>query len=230
LRQLFLTEDTDVPDNRRYRRLEGRYPMNFAWFHNTPRLHLIDPAASNIIDMFIITTGYYTALRRWLANQTDNKPAEPTSLDLRTTYADLLDNKMISDTVILHAGKFKILFGTRAIPQLRCRFKIIRPVMSSLTDNEVKVRIVEAVRKFFDIDAWEFGETFFFTELAASIHSVLGPEIDSIVLVPTYAQNQFGDMFQVQSGEDELFIPDISTGDIEIVQSFTPSNLRQNES
>lgn len=230
VRQLFLTEDTTVADEQRYQRWPGRYPLNFAWFHNTPRLHLVDPAASNIIDIFVITRSYYVALRRWLANQTDVEPTEPTPLDLRTSYADLLDNKMISDTVILHSGSFKILFGSRAIPQLRCIFKVIRPDSSSLTDNQVKVQMVSVIQDFFDIDSWAFGETFFFTELAASIHSALGPEIDSVVLVPTYAQNQFGDMFQVQAGENELFIPDISTSNIQIVQSFTSDNLRQNES
>ena len=38
-----------------YKREHGRYPLNFAWFYTTPRFHLVDPAESNIIDMFIIT-------------------------------------------------------------------------------------------------------------------------------------------------------------------------------
>lgn len=226
IRTLFLVADTEDL----YKREPGRYPLNFAWFHYTPRLNLVDPAASNIIDIYITTVGYYTALTRWLANRSDVEPTPPTPLELRTSYADLLDSKMISDTVVLHPGLFKIMFGSRAVPQLRCTFKVIRPVATSLTDNQVKVRIVEIIRQFFDIDDWEFGETFFFTELAASIHAELGPEIDSVVLVPTYAQNQFGDMFQVQAREDEIFIPDISTTDIEIIQSITPDNIRQEES
>lgn len=229
IRTLFLTETTTVADEQRYKREEGRYPLNFAWFHYVPRFNLVDPSATNIIDSFIITTGYYTAIRRWLANQTDVEPTPPTPLELRSTYAELLDNKMISDTVVLHPGKFKILFGSRAIPQLRAKFKIIRPESSSLTDNQVKVRITEIVRRFFNIQDWEFGETFYFSELTASIHAELGPEIDSIVLVPLYAQNQFGDLYQVQAREDELFLPDISTSDIEIIPSLTPQNIRQFE-
>lgn len=230
LRTLFLTESADNEDEERYKREEGRYPLNFAWFHYTPRFNLIDPAASNIIDMYIVTTGYYNNLRAWLANRTSIEPAQPTPLDLRASYANLLENKMISDTVVLHPGRFKILFGSRAIPELRCKFKVIRPTASTLTDNQVKAQIVTLIRQFHDIDSWEFGETFYFTELAASIHSALGPEIDSVVLVPLFAQNQFGDMFQVQAREDELFIPDISTTDIEIVLSLTSENLRQEPS
>ena len=141
----------------------------------------------------------------------------------------LLENKMISDTVILHPGNFKILFGERADPELRATFKIVRPAQTTLTDNEVKVRVVSAIREFFDITDWEFGETFYYTELSASIHSVLGSEIDSIVIVPTYNQNQFGDLFQIQSREDEIFIADVSTSAVQIVQSYTPENIRQNE-
>lgn len=223
-----IDRNTTDANDRRYQRYQGRYPLNFAWFHFTPRLSLVDPAASNIVDMFIITRGYYLALRRWIEGRSDDKPAELTSLELRNTYAALVDNKMISDTVILHSGSFKILFGSKAIPQLRAKFKVIRPLEGgNLTDNEVKVRIVNVIRAFFNLDDWEFGETFFFMELGASIHSALGPEIDSIVLVPLYSSNQFGDMFQVISREDELFIPDISTSDIEVVSGYTPDSLRQ---
>ena len=227
IRKSWAIDATQAPVDRRYERYPGRYPLNFAWFHTTPNLSLVDPAASNIIDIFIITRGYYDGYIRWLENKTNIQPDEPTPLDLRTAYAELLNNKMISDTVILHSGGLKILFGSRAIPELRTTFKIVRPEQSSLTDNEVKVRVVESIRKFFDIEQWDFGETFFFTELAATIHAELGPEIDSVVLVPTYSQNQFGDMFQVQSRENEMFIPDISTSNIEIVQSYTPENIRQ---
>lgn len=216
-----------VDDERRHKRHEGRYPLNFAWFHTTPRFQLVDPAASNIIDTFIITRGYHTDLVRYLENKSDNVPDEPTPLSLRTTYSALLDNKMISDSVILHPGKFKVLFGSRAAPELRATFKIVRPAHTTLTDNEVKVRVVSAIRSFFSIDVWEFGETFYYTELAASIHSLIGSEIDSIVIVPTFNQNQFGDLFQIQAREDEIFIADVATSDIQIVLSFTPANIRQ---
>ena len=229
VRVSYMSEDeTQDEEDLRYNRYRGRYPMNFAWFHQATQLNLIDPAASNIIDIYIITKGYYTSLTRWLENRTDVEPDEPTPLDLRSSYSSMLDNKMISDTVVLHPGTFKILFGSRAIPQLQASFKVIRPENSSMTDNQVKARMVSIIRNFFDIETWEFGESFFFTELAASIHADLGPEIDSVVLVPLFSQNQFGDLFQVFSKEDELFIADISTTDIEVVQSYTATNIRQN--
>ena len=134
---------------------------------------------------------------------------------------------MISDTVILQSGQIKILFGPRAIPELQSTFKVIRPSINHLTDNEVKVKVVETMRTYFDLNYWSFGETFYFTELSAAIHNELGPEIKSIVLVPTLNTNKCGDLFQVQSRDNEIFTIDVSTSNIEIVQSYTAENIRQ---
>jgi hypothetical protein len=191
---------------------------------------LVDPAATNIIDMFIISRGYHTAFRRFIANLTTVEPEPPTSLDLRNSYAPLLNNKMISDTVILHSGVFKLLFGARAVPELQATLKVIPSPTSMLTENEIRVRVVDLVDAFFDINVWDFGETFYFTELAAYIHLSMSSDINSIVLVPDLPQNQFGDMFQVFSRENEIIQPDISVSDVEIVTQYTVDNLRQNES
>lgn len=213
-----------------YRRLRGRQGFNFAWFHSADRFRLIDPAQTNIIDTFIITRGYQVEFSNWLNNVLTVEPEAPSSLDLRTTYSNLLDNKMISDTLILHAGRFKVLFGSKAIPELQATLKVIRPSSSSsgttLTDNQVKTQIVGVVQDFFDVNVWEFGETFYFTELAAAIHNELKTEISSVVLVPLAANHQFGDLFQVLAREDEIFQADIGVEDIEIIQSFTATTLR----
>lgn len=223
-------ETGDYPDNDptgQYRRLRGRGEFNFAWFHSADSFYLIDPAQTNIIDMFIFTRGYNINVQDWLNGELTVEPEPPTPLELRTSYANLLDNKMISDTVVLHSGKFKILFGSKAIPELQAKLKVIRPATSILTDNQVKTQIVSTVQTFFDVNVWEFGETFFFTELAAVIHNSLQAEIDSVVLVPQSANHQFGDLFQVLAREDEIFQADIGVEDIEIVQSYTAINLRQ---
>lgn len=217
-----------IDDTQLWQRYEGRSDLNFAWFHRSPRYYLIDPSPSNIIDSFIITKGYYMSLKRWLEDPLAVKPDLPTPLDLRTSYNYLLDNKMISDTVVLHPGKIKLLFGTKATPALQCTFKVIRSSDRTLTDNEIKTTIVTTIRNFFDITLWEFGETFFYTELSAAIHAALPTEISSVVPVPTLAANQFGDLFQVLAREDEVFYPDITVDNIEIVTGYTPTNLRLN--
>lgn len=206
----------------------GRSSLNFMWTHTTPRYYLVDPSPTNIIDMFIITKGFFTELRRWIQEPTASAPRMPTPLDLRTSFNTLLDNKMVSDTVILHPGKVKLLFGDKAQPSLRGIFKVVRSSISTLTDNQVKTIIVSTIRNFFDLSRWEFGEAFYVTELIAAIHSQLRAEISSVVLVPTVASGQFGDLFQVTCQEDEIFYADINVEDVEIVTSYTPTNIRIN--
>lgn len=217
-----------VPQLQTYVRYPGRYPFNFAWFHQTTLYYLVDPAASNIIDIYLITVGYFEALTQWLDGQTEVEPAQPTPLDLRTSYGYLLNNAMISDTVVLQSGAFKLLFGSRAIPQLQASFVIVRPTTAvSMTNNQVASTIVSITQNFFDPNNWEFGETFYFTELATLIQTQLAGEIDTIVLVPTYSTNQFGDLYEIQAGQDELFYPDISVSNIQFVTTLSPQVLRQ---
>lgn len=209
-----------------WKRERGRYGINFAWLHRTPRYHLIDPSPSNIIDTFIVSRGYYLDVRKWLEGRTTIVPTPPTPNELRSTYGYMLDNKMISDTVILHPGKFKLIFGDKAQQALQAKLKVIRASTKLLTDNQLKTRIVSIVREYFDVAKWEFGETFYFTELATAIHAQLSTEIDSVVLVPVSSNNQFGDLFQVVVREDEIIYPDIDIDDIDIVGAYTASNIR----
>lgn len=220
--------NTAYEEARTWTRYEGRSGLNFAWFHNSPRYHLVDPSPTNITDSFIIPKGYYNSVKRWLEDPLSTRPTPPTPLDLRTSYGYMLDNKMISDVVVLNPGKFKLLFGANAPAPLRLTFKVVRSADRTLTDNQIKTKIVTTVRNFFNITFWEFGETFYFTELAAAIHASLPTEISSIIPVPTYQQNQFGDLFEVQAREDEIFYPDISVSNIEIVTGYTPTNMRMN--
>ena len=98
---------------------------------------------------------------------------------------------------------------------------------TGVTDNQIKVTIVDTINSFFDIDLWEFGETFYFTELATEIHTALASDISTVVLVPTYSQNQFGDLFEVVAREDEIFQPNVSVSDIDIVETLSPQIIRQ---
>ena len=60
------------------KREPGRAGMNFLWHHRTPRTSLIDPATTNIHDMFVVTRGYYNAFERWLKGEIADKPSRPT--------------------------------------------------------------------------------------------------------------------------------------------------------
>lgn len=209
------------------KREHGKNKLNFMWSHTTSQLNLVDPATTNIHDMFIVTRSFYTQYSRWLFGEISNPPSIPTSQHLRNSYGELLDSKMLSDTVILHPGKLKLLIGSKANPELRAKIKIIRSENRTLTDNQVKIRVVNIVRDFFNVEQWEFGEQFFYTELDTKIQSEMPSEISSTVLVPTSSAHVFGDLYQVFATEDEILQVHIDVTDIEIVESFNATNLRQ---
>ena len=224
---LFFQEETSGNSQRLYNRYEGRFPLNFSWFHSTPRLHLIDPAPSNIIDMFIITEGYFRDFNAYLNEVISFQPAQPTSYALGQTFRELLTSKMISDTVILHSGRLRPLFGSKANVNDQAKIKIVLSSLNTFSENDIKNQIINVIQNFFDISNWNFGETFYFSELSAAIHTNLNASVDSVVLVPTNNGKQFGDLYQIKACEDEIFTPDVNAGDIEIIQSLTPTNLRQ---
>lgn len=223
--EVLVQYENDTTGN--WKREVGREGLNFAWFHYTPRYHLIDPSASNIIDTYIIQRGFYIMNRLWLSGKVSDRPVPPSSQQLRADYANLLESKMISDTIILHPGKIKIIIGNKASPELQAKIKIVRPPRSTLTNNQVKAAIVDLVNEYFEIDKWEFGETFYFSELASFIHSNLSSEIDSIVIVPVFNTQKYGDLQQIFAKEDEIIQPSITVDDIDVVESLNPKVLKQ---
>lgn len=205
----------------------GRRNLNFLWTHFTPRYHLIDPAPSNINDMFIVTRGYQQHFEQWLSGRRQIKPQPPTPVELRMAYKPLLDNKMISDTVVFLPAKFKTIINGKSDPQLRARLKVVKGPETLLTNSEIKVRIIEACREFFDLNKWELGERFHFTSLSTAIHNHLGSDIDSVVIVPTAGDGSFGDGFQIDAREDEIIYGFVTPSDIDIVTSLDRSTLKQ---
>lgn len=210
-----------------WKREAGREGINFLWLHRTPRYHLIDPSPTNIIDTYIISRGYYSTYRQWLAGNLENEPRAPTSYDLKTTYNYLLENKMISDTIILHPGYIKSLFGSKASEELRANIKVVKSKTATMNNSQIKNRIVDLTREYFDISFWEFGQSFYFTELAAYIHAKIPTEIDSVVLVPLFDKNIFGDMFQVYANDNEILQSALTTNDVQIVDTLNPHTLKQ---
>lgn len=220
--------NSQIENDLLWKREIGREGLNFLWMHRTPRYHLVDPTPSNIIDWFIIPRSYYFNTRLWLNGIIDNKPVPPTPFQLKSDYSNLLESKMISDTVILHPGKFKFIIGDKAEQDLQATIKVIRSSNRTLTNNQIKTAIVDAVNSFFEIDKWEFGQTFYFSELASYIHTRLPVDIVSIVLVPNNVNQIYGDLQQIVCREDEILQPSISVNDIEIITSIEAKNLKKN--
>lgn len=207
---------------------DGSTNLLFQWKRIADNNIRIDPSISNIIDVSIITTEYYDKYQQWL-NSTDPLLEEPLpeTIDYLNVQFDFLkQKKAISDTIFFKSGKFKVIFGNKADESLRARFRVVRVANTPLTNNEIKSRIVTEIKKFFDIDNWEFGEIFYFTEMAAYIHKQLAGVISSIAIVPTQDLSVFGDLFQVTPANNELFAPDVRLVDVDIVDELSDLNLR----
>lgn len=209
-------------------REDNRIPFHFKWNHYAPLDQRVDPSISNIIDMVAITNGYYRDMIIWKNSNGSlaTKPMAPTTEELRTQFQNLDQYKMVSDTICWRSGKFTILFGPQAIPELQATFKVVKSSSTTVNDNEVKTRVIQAIDTYFDIRNWDFGEKFYYTELAAFIHQQLSRIISSIVIVPNNASSSFGNLFEITANSDELFLSTATVNNVVIVSGLTEQNMR----
>ena len=205
-------------------------PMFFQWKHTAPRDQRVDPSISNIVELIVLTTTYYDDVLEWTANNrtADLFPTEPSVESLNMLFSKSLNPyKAIGDQLIYTPAKFKKLFGTTADSTLQGTFKVIKSTGATITNNEIKSRVLTAIRTFFDINNWTYGESFYYTELCAFIHSQLSTQISSVVIVGKDAESVFGDLFEITSDPNELFYSTATVDDIEIINSFTDQNLKK---
>ena len=198
----------------------------FKWNHIANNDMRIDPSISNVHEFFVLTDNYYDQVLSYVNVPGTAWPEEPSTLELETEFQNLQTYKAASDQILFKSGRFKLLFGNDALAELQARFKVVRLPGTSLSDNEIKTNIATAITKYFSIDNWEFGDTFYFTELSSYIHQQVGNSIGSIVIVPKKTSGVFGDLFQVKSDSDELFLSTASVDDIDIVDKITKDNIK----
>jgi hypothetical protein len=203
--------------------------LDFMWQHFSPFTNIIDPSVTNIHDLYLLTRGYYDNVISYLRGASSAAPTPQTPLELRNNYGYLLNNKMLSDTVVLHSGKIKLLFGNLAEPQLRAKFKVVKQAGATLTNERIKEEVLNVINLFFDIDGWDFGDTFYATELMTLIHQRLPSDVAAVVPVPVYSTNSFGSLFTVESGHDEVLQSAATLTDIEVVDALTPTTIRQSK-
>ena len=206
----------------------GRQNLYFQYRHNSTLTNRIDPGSSNIIDLYIVTQEYFIAYRNYIRDVTNTipEPSRPTVDELGIIYGGLYDYKMISDNMILNAVTFKPLFGARAPTELQATIKVIRSPNITASISEIKNLVVANIDEYFTIDKWDFGQTFYFSELAAYLHSRIGSIVSSIVLVPVNPQKSFGDLYEIRSAPNEIFVSGIDITSVEVIDSLTSVNLR----
>jgi hypothetical protein len=206
----------------------GRQSLYYQYRHNSPLTNRIDPGTTNIIDLYVVTQAYYTAYQNWIRDTTNTvtQPDVPTIDELNTAYQGLQNYKMISDNIVMNSVQFKPLFGAKAAPELRATIKVIRASNSTASVSEIKSSVVAEMNTYFSIDKWNFGDTFYFSEVAAYLHSQLGTIISSVVLVPLNTQKSFGDLYEIRSAPNELFVNAATIDNIEVIDALTSTNLR----
>jgi hypothetical protein len=206
----------------------GRQSLYYQYRHNSPLSSRIDPGTTNIIDLYVVTQSYYTAYQNWIRDTTGTvfEPEIPSIDELSTAYQGLQDYKMLSDNIILNSVNFKPLFGAKAAGELRATVKVIRASNSTASVSEIKSSVIAAMNNYFSIDKWNFGDTFYFSELAAFLHRELGTIISSVVLVPLNPQKSFGDLYEIRSAPDEIFVNGATIDNIDVIDALTSTNLR----
>lgn len=205
----------------------SRDSLYFQYKHNVPGRSRIDPTPVNIVDIYILTATYATDYINWLRDLTGTvtEPDLPTSTSLETAYSDLDNYKAVSDTLVYNPAKFKPLFGTKADVNLRARFQVVKNPNANVTDNEIKSQVIEAINTYFNVSNWDFGETFYFSELAAYLHSTLVPNISSVLIVPANNDLVFGNYFQINAEPWEIITSAATVNDVEIVSAVTAAQL-----
>ena len=207
-----------------YTAFVGRRGLKFHYQHNSGDDRRLDPSKTNLIDVYLLTKTYDTTYRNWLVSGGD-EPLPPTSSSLEDNYSAALEPiKAISDTIIYQPIKYKPLFGPVATPTLQATFKAVRNSNYNISDNDLKTRILTAIEEFFSIDNWDFGQTFYFSELATYVMNKLTPDITNFVIVPK-SNSVFGSLFEISCGSNEIFVNAASVSDIEIVDAITSSVL-----
>jgi len=215
--------------NNNYFAYPGRTRLKFHYMHNSGRDRRLDPSKTNLIDIYLLTSSYNTEYRAWLKSGTGTEPLPPTSVELANQYSSTLDPiKSISDEMVFQPAVYKVLFGSKAVLSLQGTFKAVQNASILNSKSNLQTRILAAIEKFFELENWNFGDTFNFGELNAYIMNVMSPDITNFIIVPKAPGSSFGSLYEITSQSNEIFINGATVQDIEIIDAITASQLQSN--
>jgi hypothetical protein len=210
-----------------YYAYSGRSDIKFHYIHNSGQDYRIDPSKSNLIDVYMLTSNYDTSYRNWLATGIGAEPIPPTSQSLSQNYSANLETiKSISDEIIYQPVTYKALFGKQANINLQATFKAVRNVDRTTSDNDIQTRILSAINDFFALANWEFGQSFYFSELNTYVMNLLTPDITNFIILPKSSANNFGSLYEISCQSNEIFISTAAISDIQVIDAITASQLK----
>jgi hypothetical protein len=210
----------------------GRQSLSFQYQHVSPNNRRIDPSPNNLMDLFVLTKDYSSSYQSWLQDTSGAvaEPTPPTNEELSNAYGTLSNYKALSDTIVFNPAKFKPLFGDKADTSLRARFKVVANPNLVTSESEIKSAVIATINTYFDINNWDFGETFYFSELSAYLHQKLTPLVASIIIVPADPRISFGAMYQVNCDSNEIITSSATVNNVEVISSITANHLNQTNS
>lgn len=210
-----------------YKAFKGRDKLQFRYEHAADEDNRIDPSRSNIIDTYILTRQYDLTFRDYLAGTITDLPLPLSSDQIYISYGDEIEKtKALTDEIIYHPAKYRILFGDKAHPSLQATFKVIKNVELELNDNDIKSQIITLIGQYFSLNNWDFGQTFYMEELSAYLIKEMAPNIVSVLLVPLQANQAFGSLYEIKCEDDELLISGATVNNIEIIDEITALKLQ----
>jgi hypothetical protein len=135
--------------------------------------------------------------------------------------------KSISDTIIYNPAKFKPIFGAKADPSLQATFKVIKNPNIVISDYDIQTSVIAAIDNYFAVDNWDFGETFYFSELAAYLHTTLAPNVASVLIVPASSDSPFGSLMQINADVNEIVVSAATVDNVQIISAITAAQINQ---
>jgi hypothetical protein len=205
----------------------GRDLIKFQYIHNADYESRIDPGITNLVDVYVLTKEYDLYYRQWLTDNLDEEPLPPSTDFLYNLLSPNLNPiKSLSDEIIYHPVKYKVLFGNKAIPSLQVDFKIIKNTEIIISDNDLKTKVLNAINQFFALENWDFGDNFYFSELVAYVMNQVAPNIVNFIIVPKQSNLSFGSLYEIKAEKDQIFISGATINNIEIISAITASAIK----
>jgi len=223
-----VTPDYILTPQTRYSVDTGRQGLSFQYRHNSNNTTRIDPTTTNIIDLYLVTQSYYTQYQNYIQDTTGRipKPLMPTIDELNQDYGQLQDFKMVSDSLIPNSVVFKPLFGPKADPALQATIKIVPIAGANASNSEIISAVLTAMNNYFNINNWNFGDTFYFSELAAYLHTNVGEYVSAAVLVANNPNQHFGSLYEIQCAPYEIFVNAATANNIVVIPALTQAELQ----
>ena len=226
-----INDQGTIPSGTRLKLVNGISNRNntlarYIWDHYADIDKRIDPSTSNIVDVYVLTADYTRKIEAWKnSGFAGQMPKAANNYELKKLMENIKGKESISDHVSYVPVRFKPLFGSQASQENQAIFKVVKKSGTLFTDSEIKSGVSAAVNNFFKLENWDFGDTFYFSELAAHIHKECAELISSVVITPKYSGSEFTKLLSITSEPNEIFMSVTTSTDVKIIERITDLEL-----